>query len=86
MPLSSSKKRSRCAEFRQEKDTQSFVKHTLLVVLIVLASWLGIMYAKSGSALSDDWSKISACVGDVVSCSLASPETEKQSNKSANHS
>jgi hypothetical protein len=80
VPLLSFKKTSRCAEFQQEKDGQSFVRHTLLVVLIALAFWLAIMYANFGSALSG-WNKISACLGDIVSCSSASSNTENQPNR-----
>jgi Flp pilus assembly pilin Flp len=71
MPLLSSKAK-RSDEFRQEEDRRSFVDYTLLVVLIALVLWVALMYAKPGSALSDGWSKIAACIGDVASCSSAS--------------
>jgi hypothetical protein len=80
VPLLSFKKTSRCAEFQQEKDSQSFVRHTLLVVLLALAFWLAIIYANFGGALSG-WNKISACLGDIVLCSSASSKTENQPNK-----
>jgi len=78
MLQASPKKPTRCAELRQEKDSPPLVKYTLVVVLIVLASWAAIMYANSTGALGDGWSKISACVGDVLSCNSASSKTQNQ--------
>lgn len=71
MAMLRSLKTRRFDEFPQEKDSQSFVKYTVLVVFFVLVLWVSIMYANSGSALSDGWRKVSACVGNVVSCDSA---------------
>jgi Flp pilus assembly pilin Flp len=53
-------------------DGQALVEYTLLVLLVALVFWVGIKNANVGSALSDGWNKIAACMGDVVSCSSAS--------------
>ena len=71
-------KTRRSDEFPPEKDSQCFVKYTLLVVFLALVFWVSIMYVSSGSALSDGWNKISACVGNVVSCGPASQKTDDQ--------
>ncbi len=81
MLQASPKKTTRCAELRQEKDSPPLVKYTLVVVLVVLASWAVIMYANSAGALGDGWSKISACLGDVLSCNSASSQTENRPPK-----
>jgi len=65
-------KRSRPDEFRQETDSQSFVKYTLLLVLIALLFWVAIMYASLGDAFGVGWSKVAACIGNMGSCSSPS--------------
>jgi Flp pilus assembly pilin Flp len=51
---------------------QALVEYTLLVMLIALVFWVSVKNANLGTALTDAWNKIAACMGDVPSCSSAS--------------
>lgn len=50
---------------------QALVEYTLLVMLVALVFWV-IKNANVGSALTDSWNKIAACMGDIASCGSAS--------------
>jgi Flp pilus assembly pilin Flp len=55
-----------------KNDGQALVEYTLLVLLVALVFWVAIKNANLDSALADGWSKITACIGNVVTCTSAS--------------
>jgi Flp pilus assembly pilin Flp len=51
-----------------EEDGQGLVEYTLIVFFVALVFWVAIKDTTAGTALTDNWSRITACVSTPFSC------------------
>jgi hypothetical protein len=64
-------------QFRQEKESRSFVDPILIIVLIALVFWVALTYAKPGSDLMDGVEQNRRMLRNIESCSPASQKTSQ---------
>jgi Flp pilus assembly pilin Flp len=51
-----------------EEDGQGLIEYTLILFFVALVFWVAIKDTTAGNLLSDNWSRITACVAAPFSC------------------